>query len=233
MAIMNIAISGYTAAGKTTHARLLAEALGYDLVWAAGLLLRRLGFDLDREDESSLWFHRYAEIGARRDGTGIDAEIDAGMAERVRTGDRAVFDARYLPWAAPPSAPLVRVWLESDLPSRARKCHVSLGDGAPGVLECAAHVHAKDATDVVRVADTFGAVFGPDQNLFDVVLDNSGFIPHATAARARRGVADFSPYLHAALRAVHGRTDRLESLRSANPDEFRQVVRFVRGVPLR
>lgn len=228
---MNIVISGYTAAGKTTHTRLLAQALGYDLVWAAGLLLERLGFDLDREDESQLWFHRYADIGEMRDGTDVDARIDAIMVSRVRDGDQTVFDARYLPWAAE-SAPLLRVWLGSDQPSRARKCHVSLGDGAPSVLECAAHMDAKDAYDVARIAECFGAVFGPNEDVFDVVLDNSCFIPHATAACAKRGIADFSRYLLAAVRAADGQVTQLAELRSANEEEFRRVVRFVRGVPL-
>lgn len=230
---MNIAISGLTAAGKTTHARLLAAALGYELVWAAGMLLERLGFDLEQEDESVLWFQRYQEIGAMRDGTEIDAEIDAQMAFRARNSKCTVFDARFLPWAAARDAPMLRVWLESDLPSRARKCQVSLGDASPNVLDCAKHVHAKDASDIARIAGYFGAVFGPDDELFDVVLDNSCFIPEATAACSAHGVDAFSRYLLAAIRAANGQSDQLQSLHSAAPDEFRRVVRFVRGVALR
>jgi cytidylate kinase len=50
---MNIIISGLTAAGKTTHALLIARRLGYDYVSASSLMLRAL--DVEPDQSNTLW----------------------------------------------------------------------------------------------------------------------------------------------------------------------------------
>jgi cytidylate kinase len=223
---MNIAISGYTAAGKTTHARLIAQALGFEHVSAAEILLTKLGFDLTAVSESEIWFHHNAEIDRRRQGLSIDRELDTLLRRRAAAEDGIVFDARFLPWFA--EAPLLRIWLASDLPSRARKCCVSVGMTAVGVPECAQRIHQKDNLDVGRLAGGYGCVFGPDRALFDVVLDNSSFIPAASAECAASGVRDFHPYLLAVVRAKAGDPAALRELRDRDAGVFSDVVRFIR-----
>jgi len=223
---MNIAISGYTAAGKTTHARLLAQALGFEHVSAAEILLRQLGFDLTAVSESEIWFHHHAEIDRRRQGLDIDVELDALLRRRAAVEDDIVFDARFLPWFA--EAPLLRVWLESDLSSRARKCCVSIGRAAADVPECAQRIYDKDNLDVARLAGFHGWIFGPDRALFDVILDNSSFIPSATAECAASGVREFHPYLLAVVQAMVGDRAPLRELRDRDGGVFPDVVRFLR-----
>ncbi|MEV0294710.1 hypothetical protein [Nocardia sp. NPDC050710] len=224
---MNIAISGYTAAGKTTHARLLAKELGYEIVWASGILLERLGFD--STDESRLWFNRGAEIARRRElHKDVDIELDRYLAERVRDGVDQIFDARFLPWMS--DSKCIRVWVESDLPSRARKCHASLGNESSPVQQCAISIYQKDSVDIARIARVCDSVFGPDRTLFDVIIDNSSLTATSDRTAAADGIARCHRYLSAAVASViDGNTTVLASLEDADPTEFHDVVRYVRA----
>src|SRR3954452_3663938 len=116
----NVAFAGLTAAGKTTHARLLAEALGYDYVCATDIVLEILGME---SSSRGVWFERFDEIRSARAGDGVDAELDRRLEEMAATRRSTVFDTWALAWLSP--SPLVRIWIESDLASRARKCLVS------------------------------------------------------------------------------------------------------------
>ncbi|MBF6427838.1 MULTISPECIES: hypothetical protein [Nocardia] len=222
--MVNIVIAGYTAAGKTTHARLLAESMGYETVWAAGLLLESLGFDVT--EESQLWFHRSEEVERRRSAVAVD--LDGYLVARAASEDNLIFDARYLPWAYS-SRDILRIWLESDLGSRARKCSISLGATAPRVSECATSIYRKDLSDVTRVSDTFGVAYGPDYSLFDIVVDNSCLVLGSRGPDIALGVRRAHAYLAAAIDAsLTGRCGCLEDLERANPEEFNRVVRQVR-----
>ena len=224
---MNIAISGYTAAGKTTHARLLADALGYEHVWAAGRLLEKLGYDTSAIDESRTWFERYLEIARSRGLADVDEHLDAELQDLARDRSDLVIDARFFPWVA--TSPCIFVWIESDLPSRARKCAVSLGQGAPTVDECADHVQSKDAIDIAMVDRRFEASFAPSERRFNIIVDNSTLIPLPTAECAEKGIERFHPYLLATFQAARGEPRHLAHLKRQNPEEFLQVVRFVSG----
>ncbi|MFF0528090.1 hypothetical protein ACFYT3_06840 [Nocardia amikacinitolerans] len=223
---MNIAVSGYTAAGKTTHARLLAEEFGYENVWASGLLLEKLGYD--NADESHLWFERGAEIARKRDSNReIDSEVDRYLTQRARDESSLVFDARFLPWVS--DSKCVRIWIESDLLARARKCHGSLGNSSLSVEQCAVSIYQKDALDIARMAMNSEAVFGPDRALFDIIVDNSGLTAYQDPVAAARGIALCHDYLCAAVDAVaNGNMDGLNRLRESNPGTFYDVVRCIR-----
>lgn len=221
---MNVVISGYTAAGKTTHARLLAEAMGLEFLSAAELLLERLGFDLTVQSESEIWFRHNAVIDRRRRTEGaVDADLDEYLVDRATRDDGVMFDARFLPWLT--GAPMLRVWLDSDLPSRASKCRVSVD--APDIAECAVVIQEKDTLDVRRFADR-GRVFGPEPGLFDIVLDNSAFITESTRACAARGVEAFHPYVMAAVEAALGDQGRLRSVQAGDPAGSAAAFRLIR-----
>ena len=224
---MNIVISGYTAAGKTTHARLLAHALQFEFISAAEILLTAIGFNLSNISESEIWYRHNERIHQIRQSSKLDEELDEYLRDRARSGDRIVFDSRFLPWTD--NENMVRIWLESDLLSRARKCCVSLNGNVPGITECARRIHSKDNLDVIRLAYSHEKVFSADTDLFDAVLDNSTFIADATNESAIAGIKNFHPYMLGAVRAISGQESELAEINSRGPESFRNVVRFIKA----
>src|ERR1700722_1126118 len=127
---MNIAFAGLTAAGKTTHAKRLAADLGYEYVSATSILFDILGLSADPHP----WFNQAATVNAARDSGGADAALEERLLDLARTCDRTVFDSWALAWICP--VPIARIWIESDLPSRTRKCLVSLAGERRPLTEC-------------------------------------------------------------------------------------------------
>jgi cytidylate kinase len=134
----NIAFAGLTAAGKTTHAQRLATDLGYDYVSATDILFEILRVPRDTHP----WFNQADAISAARQDGAVDAELESRLVDLARTRDRAVFDSWALAWICP--VPVVRIGIESDLPSRTRKCLVSLGGEPRPLGECEAVLRSKD-----------------------------------------------------------------------------------------
>jgi 2-phosphoglycerate kinase len=134
----SIAFAGLTAAGKTTHAQRLAADLGYDYVSATDILFEILRVPRDAHP----WFNQADAISAAREDGAVDAELESRLVDLARTSDRAVFDSWALAWICP--VPVIRIWIESDLPSRTRKCLVSLCDEPRPLAECEGVLRAKD-----------------------------------------------------------------------------------------
>ncbi|MFA1539963.1 hypothetical protein [Actinomadura monticuli] len=225
---MNVCFSGYTAVGKTTHSLLLAETLGFAYVSASEILLERLDVDRTKVNESRTWFDRYQEFGSILKSSSIDAEIDEYLGRRAREDDRVVFDTRFLPWFSGDGS--LRIWLESDLAARARKCFVSIDGAGPDVLECAIKVQRRDTLDVERLLDGHGQIFAPDRDVFDAVLDNSSLIPEPTRRCADNGIAVFHEYVMATIEALDGDRRRLDKLFDMDPAMAGSIVRYVRDV---
>ena len=225
---MNVCFSGYTSVGKTTHSLLLAETLDLSYVSASEILLDRLGVDHTEANESQTWFHRYQEFGAILKSTSIDAEIDELLGRRVRDDDGVVFDTRFLPWFSGGRA--IRIWLESDLAARARKCFVSMDGVGPEVMDCAIKVQRRDTLDVERLMDGHRQIFAPSKDVFDAVLDNSALIPEPTRQCADVGIAVFHEYVLATVEALTGDRRRLDKLFQESPTVASSIVRYVRNV---
>jgi cytidylate kinase len=136
--VTSIAFAGLTAAGKTTHAQRLAADLGYDYVSATDILFELLRVPRDAHP----WFDQAVAISAAREDGAVDAELESRLVDLARTSDRVVFDSWALAWICP--VPVLRIWIESDLPSRIRKCQVSLGDEPRPLAECEGVLRAKD-----------------------------------------------------------------------------------------
>lgn len=224
---MNVCFSGYTAVGKTTHSLLLAATLGLSYVSASEILLDRLGVDRAQANESQIWFHRYHEFGTLLKSTSIDAEIDELLGHRARNDDGVVFDTRFLPWFSGDRP--MRIWLESDLAARARKCFVSMDPG-PDVMDCAIKVQQRDTLDVERLMNGHRQIFAPSRDIFDAVLDNSTLIREATRQCADVGIGVFHEYVMATVEALGGDRRRLDKLFEADPTTARSMVRYVRNV---
>jgi cytidylate kinase len=216
---VNIAFAGLTAAGKTTHAKLLAAELGYDYVSATDILLEILGID---EPGDQIWFTRLTEIQAVRGEDAVDIELEQRLLSLARTRQRTVFDTWALAWIG--DDPMVRIWLESDLESRARKCLISQRTTRMGLDECRALIEEKDRFNRAIFQRRHGFDLFRDRRRYDAVLCNSHLIPEATTAAAETGIERFAPVLlTAAVAAMNADAPGCDALRERYP---REVVRL-------
>jgi CMP/dCMP kinase len=220
----NIAFAGLTAAGKTTHARRLAADLGYRYVSATDILLEILQV---RDRGAHLWFTQLDAITAAREGDAVDDELEARLTGLARSSDRTVFDSWALAWISP--SPMVRIWIESDLPSRTRKCLVSLGDQPRPLAECEALLRAKDDHNRAMFLRRHGFDLFTDRERYHAVLCNSHLIPAATGLESRRGIERFAPVVRGAALAATG-SGSLEELRAGYPREVLAVRDMHAGV---
>ncbi|KPM50382.1 hypothetical protein ACG83_40325 [Frankia sp. R43] len=216
----NIAFAGLTAAGKTTHARLLASELGYGYVSATEVLLEILGMPVTAE---RAWLERYDEVQTARAGDAADEELDRRLLELAAGRRHTVFDTWALAWLAP--GPLVRVWIESDPASRARKCLVSQTHTRRSLAECHALVREKDSHTRDSFARRHRFDLHVDHDHFDILLCNSHLIPTADRESADRGIAAFAPIVHGAIAALlEGRPpEDLDRLQSLHPAEILRI----------
>jgi CMP/dCMP kinase len=197
---MNIVISGLTAAGKTTHARLLATHLGFNYVSASQLLAAAAGIEVTSEEH--WWVANGPRLAAARRSGGVDEDIDRQLVALAQGKDNTVFDAWALPWTS--NAPMIRIWLQSDFPSRCRKCFVShLGEGV-SYSDCVATVEEKDAESQAIFEKLYGFDLYSDHDIFDVIVDLSGLIPQPTEECSRQSIVRADQYLRAAVASLSG-----------------------------
>lgn len=195
---MNIVIAGLTAAGKTTHALLLARQLGFDYISASQLMLRQLNIDPD--ESNTLWTTRMAEVERRRDDCTVDEELNRHLALQLRQRDHTVFDSWSAAWLDDRPDGL-RIWIESDRRSRAIKAQVSQHPHGPilCLVDCHAVVDEKDHSTAARLRPLLGVDIRYDKRPFDLVLDNSSLIATASMESARTGIARFHRQLTQAV----------------------------------
>ncbi|WP_322777954.1 AAA family ATPase [Frankia sp. Cas4] len=193
----NVAFAGLTAAGKTTHARRLAADLGYDYVSATDVMLAILGIDTPSD---GVWFERFDEIQAARRGDAADAELDRHLVALAATRQGTVFDTWALAWLSP--SPMVRIWIESDLESRARKCLVSQERTRLSLRDCRELVRAKDHDTRDRFVRRHGFDLFTDRARYDLIVCNSHLIPAADRECADAGIAIFTPVVREAVTGV-------------------------------
>jgi cytidylate kinase len=184
---VKIIISGLTAAGKTTHGRLLAST--WDLPYYS--MVRVMG-DVLAHDWPALPTSRWtpARDLVRRDNADVDLLADERMVRLAETTPIGVFDAWALPWLYDRDD-AVRLWLESDLPSRIRKYQVSQLPLCPDEAAVRELLADKDGFARARFAELYGFDLYTDRSPFELVADNSSYLPVATADAARAGVAAF------------------------------------------
>jgi cytidylate kinase len=210
----NVAFAGLTAAGKTTHAQRLAADLGYDYVSATDILFEILRVPRHAHP----WFNQAGAISAARQDGAVDAELESRLVDLARTRDRTVFDSWALAWICP--VPVVRIWLESDLPSRTRKCLVSLGGEPRPLSECEAVLRSKDDYNRAMFLRRHGFDLFRDREQYHAVLCNSHLIPSATEQESRRGIEAFAPVvLDATLAVLKADPDGLAELHTRHPRE--------------
>lgn len=196
-----ILISGFTAAGKTTHARLLAEDLGWAYLGLSGIRRELLGHGAGTDASGAEWEPGMDRL--RSSDPGLDVTADRVMAQHIAAvRDPVVVDAWLQPWLSG-RAGAVRVWLASDQQSRLRKAAVTfLRRGMQPPEGLAQEVRQKDRFSVEQFRSLYGIRFGPDADLFDLLIDNSGCIRAASIPASDEGIAAFRPVFRSAVTSL-------------------------------
>jgi cytidylate kinase len=194
----NIIVSGLTAAGKTTHALLIAKWLGFDYVSASELMLGIL--DIRPDIDNALWTTCLSTIERLRDQYPADEEVNRLLIAEARCRANTVFDSWSLPWLID-DIPCIRLYIESDLRSRSLKVKVSQQPRGPflSLDECRALAEEKDRTTAVRLQPFLGIDIRTDRSVFDAVLNNSAHITEPTIDSARAGISAFHATLQQTL----------------------------------
>jgi cytidylate kinase len=188
----NVLISGLTAAGKTTHARLLAAELSYRYVSATEIIADMIG--IDKNEASAGFWQRYGlAVGRIRDTTDLDRELDARLIKMATADEALVIDAWALPWLIT-SSHCISLWIESDHRSRTLKASVS-DDNRRQLEWYEEFISRKDNDSRRRFLLIYGFDLYGSRSQFDVELNNSDYITQATRKDSDRGIARFQPAL--------------------------------------
>lgn len=174
---MLITISGLPGSGKTTVARLVAQTLGLEHVYAGDIFRRQAeaaGLSLDE-------YQRRAETDHS-----IDRALDAQMRERARRGN-AVLEGRLAAFMADEAGvPTLRVFLDASEGVRANRIADREGGDAPARRR---EIQAREASDARRYREIYGVDYH-DPLRYDLVLQTDGRAPEEVAteivARARQ-----------------------------------------------
>ena len=166
---MLITISGLPGSGKTTVARLVAQALGLEHVYAGDLFRRQA-------EAAGLTLEEYARR-AETDHT-IDRRLDDAMRVRARRGD-AVLEGRLAAvMAGEAGVRALRIFLDAPEPVRAARIAGREGGDAAERLR---QIQAREASDARRYRQIYGVDYH-DPALYDLVLHTGGRSPEELAA---------------------------------------------------
>jgi CMP/dCMP kinase len=172
-----ITISGLPGSGKTTVARLVAEALDLEHVYAGDIFRRQA-------EAAGLTLEEYARR-AETDHS-IDRRLDDAMRARAERGN-AVLEGRLAAFMADEAgAQALRVFLDAPEPVRAERIAGREGGEAAERLR---QIQAREASDARRYREIYGVDYH-DRRRYDLVLHSDGRSPEelaaAIVARARR-----------------------------------------------
>jgi cytidylate kinase len=195
----NIAISGLTAAGKTTHAKILAAELGYSYVSATEVMAGMLG--IERGEVGPGFWQKYGDVIARvRDTTDLDRELDNRLIAMATSEEQLVIDAWALPWLVQQKA-CISIWIESDHHSRTLKAAVS-DYNKQELAWYGKFIARKDDDTRKRFLEIYGFdLYGTREN-FTLEVNNSTYITRATREESDRGIDAFAPVINSSVMSL-------------------------------
>jgi len=163
-----ITISGLPGSGKTTVARLVAEALHLDHVYAGDIFRRQA-------EAEGLSLEEYAQR-AETDHS-IDRRLDAQMRSRAKRGN-AVLEGRLAAFMADEAGvPALRVFLDAPEPVRAARIADREGGDA---AQRRRQIQAREASDARRYREIYGVDYH-DRARYDLVIETDGHTPEELA----------------------------------------------------
>ncbi len=181
-------ISGLTAAGKTTHAKLLAAELGYRYVSATEIIADMIGIGR-HEIGPGFWLKHGPAIRKIRDETDLDRSLDERLVATTAAEEGLVIDAWALPWLET-TGRCVSIWIESDRWSRTLKASVS-DHNRRSLSWYATFITSKDDESRSRFLSVHGFDLYGTREHFTLELNNSDYISVPTRVEADRGIAGF------------------------------------------
>jgi cytidylate kinase len=212
----NIAFAGLTAAGKTTHAKILAAQLGYEWISATALLLDILGVSANPE---MIWFTDYERVQQAREDDRVDRELERRISALAQSRDGLILDTWAMAYIY--EGPLIRIWIESDEASRTRKCYVSQGrEKSLDLFACRQLIHEKDHSVRLQFQRRLKFDLFTDMSRYDALVNNTDLIAEPTEHYAQAGIRIFTPVVSDVVRylvdqALHrASTESGESLRA-------------------
>ena len=219
----NIAFAGLTAAGKTTHAKLLAHQLGYTWISATAILVDILGTGANPE---KVWFTDYEKIQKARQDESVDIELERRVQALAEHQDGLLLDTWAMAYIY--GGPLIRLWIESDEDSRTRKCYVSQGSKKSlNLKECHKLIHEKDSDARIKFIKRLHFDLFTDMGKYDAILSNTDLIPEPTGQCSRAGIRAFSPVVYDVVNYL------IQQALHAAPKESVQSLRAKHGAMVR
>jgi predicted cytidylate kinase len=164
-----ITISGLPGSGKTTVARLVADRLGLEHVYAGDIFRRQA----ERHGMTLQEYVRRAETDHS-----IDRALDEQMRERARQGN-AVLEGRLAAFMAEEAGvPALKVFLDAAEDVRAQRIFGREGGDASARQR---ETQAREASDARRYRDIYGYDYH-DPRKYDLVILTDGRTPEDLAA---------------------------------------------------
>jgi cytidylate kinase len=187
--MVKVFISGLTAAGKTTHAKLLASHYNLRYISASNFLLKRANIDIVNLPKNFWVSHAASSLQSQRYcDQSIDTWVDQQMAATAIVADNAIFDSWGLPCLS--MEPGLRIWLESSNQSRWWKAIISQGfDTEIGPNETLAEMNKKDDFTRKYFLLNYGFDILQDHHKFDYILDITNFISAPTYEASKLSIS--------------------------------------------
>jgi cytidylate kinase len=183
-----IIISGLTAAGKTTHAKLLEKKFGFKYISASNTLLELMGVS-SKDINPDFWASQNSKelSGLRGGDRSFDRLVDQTMSEIIANNENIVVDSWAASWLSKENA--LRIWLDSSLNSRIWKSMVSHGLPKDRSYE-AYNLLLTEKDNITRkiFLEEYGFDLFKDHEHFDLIIDITDFITDSSFTASKSSV---------------------------------------------